>query len=404
MLWRLWVQLLVTLTGTMVFLGGCSTVLPRNPLPVELESVAQVPGIPEARFWGDDIPRHTEQRLQNLTEAELQQRYAALYRRPHNYLAISGGGADGAFGAGLLTGWSATGDRPEFQMVTGISTGALTAPFAFLGPRYDAVLREVYTKTSTTDILRFRAWISILFSDSAADSAALHDLIRHHVDDEVIAAIAAEHARGRRLFIGTTDLDHSRPRIWDIGAIAANGHPSAKDLVHKIMLASASIPGAFPPVRIGVVAEGKVYDELHVDGGTTAQVFIYPATVDWGNVLAHFRVPEPANIFVIRNASLKPRPETVEPKVTKIADRAISSLIRSQGIGDLYLIYMLSIRDGANYHLADIPDSFDEQPQEFFDPVYMNKLFDLGYQLAKEGYPWEKTPPGWIPRATRPRK
>lgn len=394
---RSWLPLL--LAGALALLSGCSTVLPRNPLPVELEAVAQVPGIAEARFWGDDIPPQIERRIREMSDEAIQSGYPALYGRPHNYLAISGGGSDGAYGAGILIGWSEAGDRPQFQLVTGVSTGALIAPFAFLGPAYDDVLREVYTTTATEDILRTRNWLSIPFSDSAADSTPLLEMIRKHVDDDVIEAIGVEHRKGRRLFIGTTDLDHMRPRIWDIGAIAASGQPGARDLVHKIMLASASIPGAFPPVRINVQAQGQVYDELHVDGGTTAQVFVYPAAIDWRELMERLDVPGEANIFVIRNSALDPHPEEVEPNLVSIAERSISSLIRTQGIGDLYMIYMLTVRDGGSYHLAYIPDDFDLQSQEPFDKAYMNELFDLGWRQGKDGYPWKAYPPGWVHRA-----
>jgi predicted patatin/cPLA2 family phospholipase len=389
-------SLLVLFSIALVLNSACTTLVPRNPAPITKGSSAQIPGITNARFWGDDIPTHIEHKLKTLSDEEIRTGYPALYKRPHNYLALSGGGQNGAFGAGLLTGWSEAGNRPEFQMVTGISTGALAAPFAFLGPSYDHVLKEVYTSTRTEDILDFKNWVSILLSDAAADSSPLMKMIRRHVTDDIIDAIAAAHRKGRRLYIGTTDIDRMRPRIWDIGEIAASGQKGSKSLIHKIMLASASIPGAFPPVRISVESGGKLYDELHVDGGTTSQVFVYPAAINWQKVLRRLKVPGAARIFVIRNASLVPHPEHVRQRILPIAGRSISSLIRTQGIGDLYLIYMLSKRDGTDYNLAYIPDDFDEESKESFDIQYMNKLFELGYTLSRNGYKWEKTPPGWV--------
>ncbi|MEN8261721.1 MAG: patatin-like phospholipase family protein, partial [Pseudomonadota bacterium] len=278
-----------------------------------------------------------------------------------------------------------------------VSTGALIAVWAFLGPEYDDVLREVYTTTSTDDILQKRFWLAIPFSDAVADSTPLLKLINRYVNDDVMKQIAAEHRTGRRLFIGTADLDRMRPRIWNIGAIAASGLPDAKKLVHSILLASASIPGLLPPVRIEVEAAGKQFDELHVDGGTAAQVFIYPAATDWRKALRRLDVPGRPNIYVIRNAPLLPDEEEIEPMVIPIAGRSISSLIRTQGLGDLYQIYMLSLRDGANYHLAFIPDvANDIKPTEPFDAEYMKRLFERGYAAAKEGYPWLRTPPGWV--------
>jgi hypothetical protein len=319
-----------------------------------------------------------------------------MFGKPHNYLAISGGGPDGAYGAGLLVGWTVAGSRPDFQIVTGISTGALIAPWAFLGPSYDPTLKELYTTLTTKDIMRKRWLMSVLFREAATDSTPLLNKIREYVDDNVIQKIADEHKKGRRLFIGTTTIDHMRPMIWDIGAIAASGQPEAKDLVHKIMLASASIPGAFPPVKIHVEANGKKYDELHVDGGTTNQVFVYPPSLDWRKYMKLLEVPDSANVYVIRNSKLAAHRIVIEPKIIPIARQSISSLIRTQGIGDVRLIYAQSIRDGHNFHLSYIPDDFQELPKEPFDIEYMNMLFELGYSLAKNGYKWLDKPPGML--------
>ena len=379
----------------LVLLTGCVSVQPRNPLPADQVDVAAIAGIPQARFWGDDVSPFLEQEMNTLTREEIRNDFPALYGQPHNYLAISGGGADGAFGAGLLVGWTEAGSRPEFQMVTGISTGALIAPFAFLGPEYDHVLQTVYTGISTSDIFEMRSVFSLLTADAATDTTPLKKLLERYVDDRVIEAIAREHRRGRGLYIGTTDLDYMRPMIWDIGAIADSGAAGAKSLVHQVMLASASVPGAMPPVRIEVTAGGRVYDEMHIDGGTATQVFVYPAATDWRRVLELLDVPGTPNTYVIRNSSLRPYRDVVEPKLGPIATRSISSLIRTQGIGDLYMIYMLTQRDGTRYRLAHIPNEFTERPTEPFDTAYMNELFDLGFDLASRGYPWADQPPGW---------
>jgi predicted acylesterase/phospholipase RssA len=376
-------------------LAGCGTVQIRNPVPLSIQQEPQVLGRDDLRFWGDDIPPHIEEKLRTMTPEQIQAHSPALFGRPHNYLAISGGGSNGAFGAGLLIGWTEAGNRPQFQMVTGISTGALIAPFAFLGPAYDPLLKKVYTTISTKDIMHKRPLMKILGSDSAADSTPLLAMIQRYVGDDIIATIASQHRTGRRLFIGTTDLDHIRPRIWDIGAIASSGHPGAKDLIHRIMLASASIPGVFPPVRVTVEAQGLYYDEIHVDGGVCSQVFVYPAAMDWRNLLKQLKVTGPATIYVIRNSKLNPDHKQIEPKMAAIAGRSLSSLIRTQGIGDLYLIYMQARRDRCNYRLAYIPDDFGEISDEPFDKAYMNKLFEHGYRKAQGGYPWEDTPPGW---------
>jgi predicted acylesterase/phospholipase RssA len=314
--------------------------------------------------------------------------------RPHTYLAISGGGANGAFGAGLLVGWTEAGNRPNFTIVTGISTGALIAPFAFLGPAYDMQLRDVYTTVSTEELIEVRGFLKILTGDAATSSKPMQKLIARYYDQEMLAAIAAEFEKGRRLLIGTTNLDAERPVFWNITAIAASGDPKALGLVHKILLASASIPAAFPPVFIEVEADGRRYDEMHVDGGTTTQVFLFPVDLDWKVFAEKLKVKGKSRVYVIRNSFFQPQWQAVKPRLVPIAMRSISSLIRTQGIGDIYRIYIEAQAVGIDYNLAHIPSDFQERPTEEFDPEYMQKLFDLGYGLAKDGYPWEKAPPG----------
>ena len=178
-------------------------------------------------------------------------------------LAVSGGGENGAFGAGLLCAWSVQGTRPTFQWVTGVSTGALTAPFAVLGSAYDPQLPAVYTTLSPRDVLTTRFFTAALFSDAMADNAPLFNTISRYLDEQMIAAIAKAYDEGRLLLIGTSNLDSQVPVIWNIGAIAKSGHPRALELVRKILLASAAIPGAFPPSMIDVTLDGKPYQEMH---------------------------------------------------------------------------------------------------------------------------------------------
>jgi predicted acylesterase/phospholipase RssA len=292
-------------------------------------------------------------------------------------------------------GWTAAGTRPEFTMVTGISTGALTAPFAFLGPDYDPQLKAVYTTTTTKDIAEKRYFLSAAFSDSMADTKPLRALIARYITLDLIAAIAREHKRGRRLFIGTVNLDASRSVIWNLGAIAASDYPRKVDLIHDVLQASAAIPVAFPPVVIPVEANGKAYDEMHVDGGTGSQVFVYPAAVDWRAIVSKLKAVGDPRVYVIRNAFLDPDFRGVKRNILPIAGRSIDSLIRTQGLGDLYQIYALCRRDGNDFNLAYIPSDFTDKPAEGFDPVYMSKLFQRGYQMARTGYHWNRSPPGF---------
>jgi predicted acylesterase/phospholipase RssA len=280
------------------------------------------------------------------------------------------------------------------SIVTGISTGALIAPFAFLGSDYDDDLEKLYTQLSTKDLIKKRSLIGGLLSDALTDTQPLQDLLRNKVDDQMIAAITKEYNKGRRLLIGTTNLDAKRPVIWNIGAIAAVGTEESAQLIRDVMLASASIPGLFPPVRITVRVGDQEYDELHVDGGVTSQVFLYPAQLDLKDAVETVGASGTQTVYVIRNSDLHPRWSEVEPRIRPVAVTSISTLIRTQGIGDLYRIYLGAMRDGFAYRVAYIPGDFDLEPDEEFDPKYMRALFDLGYQMSRDGYDWATSPPG----------
>jgi hypothetical protein len=305
-----------------------------------------------------------------------------------NFLAISGGGDNGAFGSGLLVGWTEAGDRPEFQVVTGVSTGSLIAPFAFLGPNYDGPLREVYTTISADDIFSERGIIGAMFDDAMADTTPLWDLISKYVDDRMMAAIAREYQKGRLLLIGSTDLDAQRANIWNIGAIAASGHPDALDLFRKILRASSAVPGLFQPVLIDVELDGKAHQELHVDGGAIAQMFLYPPNIDIESIAHRER-----KAYLIHNAREDPEWADVERRTLSIAGRAISTMIHSSGMNDVLRIYFVTQRDGVDYNLAYIGSDFSAPRAGDFDKAYMNALFDYAYEQARRGYPWRKAPP-----------
>jgi predicted patatin/cPLA2 family phospholipase len=391
---------LVYVALALLLLQGCATLRPRNPLPEDLESKVQIPGMPGVRTWGDEV----SETFTKFAQESVQQERAAygkdFMKRPASFLALSGGGDDGAFGAGVLCGWTAHGDRPEFKLVTGISTGALIAPFAFLGSGYDDTLRYLYTGITGKDIFYMKSLLTVLWRESVADTKPLAKMLDKYIDATMLADIAAAHARGRRLIIGTTQLDAQRLVLWDMGAIAASGDPDALKLFRKIMLTSASIPGAFPPQFIKVEAAGKFYEEMHVDGGTTAEVVLYesalkPLTEIFEKELLQGR---PRFLYIIRNSAIKPEWESVKPRVGPIAARAIATLIKTQGIGDLYRLYSFAKRDKMDYNLAAIPEDLaPAHPKEQFNQNYMNQLFDLGYEMASQGYPWLKYPPGFNP-------
>jgi hypothetical protein len=376
------------------WLSACAPLVRSEAVPVEKEERATVLGMTDIRYWADgdmaDLTRDAQEALAR------EQTYLASTGHqgplpPADFLTISGGGENGAFGAGLLVGWTAAGTRPTFKGVTGISTGALTAPFAFLGPAYDAKLREIYTSITAKDVMESRGLIdAVLFNDAMADNTPLRKTISKYFDQAVLDAIAAEHRKGRILLIGTTNLDAHRPIIWNIGKIAASGRPGSLELAQKIFLASAATPGVFPPVMIDVEVDANHYQEMHVDGGASAQVFLYPPRL---NVRAS-GITRERRLYIIRNARLAPDWANVDRAIFTIATRAISSLIKTQGVGDLYRIYAISQRDGFDFNLAYIPKSFTRTLKEPFEPAYMNDLFKLGYDLAAKGYSWAKTPPG----------
>jgi hypothetical protein len=368
-------------------------------VPDTLQDTALVQGMgPEIRCWGLNFNPEFKACVARSVEWEREELARAGHTGPlppAEFLAISGGGSNGAYGAGMLCAWSDAGTRPAFKVVTGISTGALTAPFVFAGAKYDHVLREVYTKTRTGDILIERGLLGGFTSDAMADTSPLWKLVEKYVNDELMADIAAEYRKGRLLVIGTTNLDAGRAVLWNVGEIASSNKPGAVDLVRKILIASAAIPGAFPPVFIDVEAGGQTYQEMHVDGGAMTQVFLYPPGLQLRRDAEAQGVVRERRAYIIRNARLDPNWSQVERKTMSIAGRAISSLIQTQGVGDLYRLYVNAQRDGIDYNLAYIPGDFTVESKEAFDPVYMEALFNRGYEQFRAGYPWHKTPPGY---------
>lgn len=378
--------------------AGCAASLDGHPgVPEALVEKAKVHNIENVRFWGDSRPGVYDSYIrQRIALARKMAKSGGGAVRHQDILTISGGGSDGAFGAGLLAGWSEHGTRPQFHFVTGISTGAMTAPMAFLGPKYDAKLKEAYTTASTEDIATPQVLAALVgASNSLASTKPLERQIEKFMTAEMLREIAEEHRKGRILMIGTTNLEAQRSVIWDIGALAASGHPEALALTRKIILASAAIPGAFPPVEIDVVADGKRYREMHVDGGVTRQVFLYPPGVSPTQIDGAVGWKMQRRVYIIRNAKVTPEYQAIPDKILPIATRSIATLIKTQGIGDLYEIATVAKRDNVDYNLAYIPTSFSVPSRSDFDPVYMLALYEEGFRLGRDGFPWKKSPPGF---------
>jgi predicted acylesterase/phospholipase RssA len=383
----------------LLLMPGCATPTRLPAVPPESTSKAEIPGMPDVRHVaGGDMTEFSKVAVDSLRK---EQEYLAKQGRkgplpPAFYVAISGGGDNGAYTAGLLNGWTAAGTRPEFKVVTGISTGALIAPFAFLGPKYDALLKQVYTTISPKDVLVPRSIVSGVLGDAMADNTPLWNLTRQSVNADLLKKIAAEYAKGRLLLIATADLDARRAIIWDMGRIASYASPQALDLFVSVMMASASLPVAFPPVLIDVQADGQHYQEMHVDGGVMSQVFAYPAAIHIKKLAAEVGISRERRLYVIRNARLDPDWTQVERQTLSIAGRSVASLIYSQGVGDLYRIYATTQRDGVDFNLTFIPPTFNAPHKEEFDNEYMRKLYDVGYDFAAKGTPWVKVPPGFV--------
>jgi len=396
------VIILSLLSLVFIALSGCSSLPRHHAVPAAMSASATLPGLGEIRYVVDD-PADMARLARDVVDTWVRERRWLQSQGkptqnlpPSNLLALSGGGDKGAFGAGLLNGWTASGERPEFLLVTGVSTGALIAPFAFLGPAYDSQLKALYTEIRRSDIVQLRGVLAALTSDALADTTPLRELLRKHVDRAMLDEIAREYDKGRELWISTANLDARRRVIWNMTRIAASGHPRAVELFHDVMIASAAIPGAFPPVLIEVEAEGRTYHEMHVDGGAMAQVFVYPPSLDLAELSEESGGERERRLFVVMNARLDPEWGETERKVLSIAGRAITSMIHTQGVGDLYRIYLTAERDGVDFNLAYIPAEFNAPHREEFDSAFMRALYDEGYRRAVESYPWVKRPPGFI--------
>ncbi len=305
---------------------------------------------------------------------------------PADVLVLSCGGEDGAFGAGLLTEWTQQGTRPEFRVVTGVSTGALAAPFAFLGPLRDAQLRELYTSIDITRVVAWRDWTAALFDDAVGDSAPLAATIARFLDEGMLAEIAAAYDEGRVLLIGTTDLDARRGVVWNIGAIAKSGHPDALDVARRVLVASASIPGAFPPVMFDVDADGRRFQEMHVDGAAVAQLFLFPH-----RVAAAQRAREashaPTRAWIIRYGRLRPQRQMTPRRTVSILGAAVSTMTQASGGYDVTRIWLRAQRAGFGFNLACVGDDFQVPYETAFDPAYMRALFHYGQARMRAGTP-----------------
>jgi predicted acylesterase/phospholipase RssA len=311
--------------------------------------------------------------------------------RPLNVLVLSGGGKYGSYTAGVLCGWTAGGTRPSFDVVTGISSGALTAVEAFLGPAYDDRMAAVYNTLRPSDLFRPRLLRGVLFGNGFATSQPLEQLIARELDDAAMAELRRAHCEGRRLFVATANVVSLRPAIWDLGAIATSGRPDADAVVRKILLAACSIPGYAPPVEFDVEVNGVRYRELHGDGGSIIQAFVRTAN----------GLPPGSNVYVLTAGKIYRDPQTERPRPFKLLGATVSNSLYALYRDDVMTIYTLSEVTRSRFHLVAMPQDLAVRPGSMtFDTDELRQMFRVGYQTGVTGIPWRSTPPGSQPGET----
>lgn len=379
---------------------GCAK-YERNPIPVTLMTEAEIPGMAGVRDFSGSFSHVIQDDVELSIQQESDQDFISPQSDQKIYrgLALSSGGPHGAFGAGLLAGWTAHGSRPDFKIVTGISTGAIIAPFAFLGSQYDPGLEDLFTSTSTKTLVRFKGLGIVLDPDSLGDSTPMLHRMQKIVDETFLAQVAKEHNRGKRLLIGTTHLDAGKLVVWNMGKIANSGHPDALKLFHQVILASASIPGVFPPVMINVEADGIQYDEMHVDGGVKAQFFLTEALTnikEFSDSAFKTALSAKKEIYVIRNGKLAPDPKPVEPNIIDILKRTSDDMTKTAVRDSLYRLYVFAQKTGADFNFIGVPDSYEFiETKEYADEAEMIRLFNEGYKQAIDGPVWQTKLPGF---------
>jgi len=358
-------------------LGACTS-LPRTPYTAAEAQASRVLDIDGLRRYADEP----------VTKFSFEKDTSTATK---SYLALSGGGADGAYGVGLLNGWSAARTRPTFSVVSGVSTGGLIAPFAFLGSQYDDTLKDVYTSGIAESLLNDPSIMRVLFGSGLFGNTRLRELVARYVGPEIMAQVARENAKGRRLLIVTTDLDTQRTAIWDMGKIAAVGTPEALKLFRDVMAASASIPLVFPPIMIDAEGQGRKFQEMHVDGGVTAPVLTLPDAL----LFQGSRLPGSArmDIYILVNKKIERNFELVSNSTIDVASRSLSAITQSQTRSIIFSTYDFAKRNRLGFHLSYIARDYPAPPSEGFDTGYMRALYQYGYEKAASGQAWTSTLP-----------
>ncbi len=308
--------------------------------------------------------------------------------RPQNVLCVSGGGKYAAFTAGALNGWTASGTRPEFDVATGVSSGAPTAFMAFLGPKYDTSLAQLFLHLNRSDLFRWQPIRGLLTGRGLMTSRPLEKILDKYIDDEVVADLCAVHAQGRRLFVATSNVLTHRLVVWDIGAIACSGRPDGKELIRKVVLAACSIPGIVPAVEFDVVVNGVRYRELHADAGNLTQVFVRTSGP----------LPPGSSVWVLSAGKSYPNRSTVKcPGIFETLVNAVSATLYALYRADTVKVYALCGVSRSRFGLIALPDDFQGRSSSMvFDPAESQRMYLVGYQMGVGGA-WETVPPGTAP-------
>lgn len=350
-------------------LAGCATMPPRTPYTLSDFNAGQVMAEP-IRY----LTNGSEQEYRQLADTLDAQRRAKGLEPPRTLLALSGGSDKGALSAGLLNAWTKRGDRPIFDIVTGVSTGALIAPFAFLGSDQDDELRAIYTGIDDRNIYKKQLVSGLLGGASILDSAPLQSLIARYVTPAFLERIATEHQNGRRLLVVTTNLDAERGVIWDMGAIAASSDPRRLKLFRQVLLASASIPGAFPPVLIKSSVQGRSFSEMHVDGGAVGGFFVLPRAMLSGGA----RSRSPGAFYLLYNGRFTPQFAVTKPRTFSILSKALNTVLGQMDRDMAEDIRVFAAQRDAQFAMCAIEDDFVAVPAPLFDRKFMNALYAYG--------------------------
>jgi predicted acylesterase/phospholipase RssA len=340
--------------------------------------------------------RLRKERQQKLAEQSKKEGGVSSTKPDRKILCLSGGGSHGAYSAGVLVGWSERGDRPTFDVVTGISTGALIAVPAFLGPKYDDQMTQFYTTLRNKDLFKVKP-VRGLFREAFTGTSRLASRIDAFLTADVMQDLAEAHRRGRRLYIGTTEQEGKQFIVWDIGAIACRDGPGGRELINNILLGSSAVPGLFPAAKIPITVDGVPYAERHVDGGVSRALFFHHPHVppeQRSDVAA--RDLAGAKVYVIVAGKLFADPEVVRPWSFSLAKNSVATLLHAQTRGDLQQLYTLCLLTGMDYYVSAVPPEYNlELTNVEFDPAQLSKLFEEGKRVILSPTPWRTVPPGF---------